>query len=112
VEISTGNLLLTALDHCAATYEKLGKLQAALRDSKQMIDLKPELAKVSIPESNVGLHADAFQGYLRCAKVLQLKGEHELALKIYERGLNKVKIGTDHDRTVGFFPEDHSPSHG
>jgi len=32
--------------------------------------------------------------------VLQLKGEKELALKIYERGLNKVKIGVDKDRTV------------
>ena len=40
------------------------------------------------------------QGYLRCAKVLQLKGEKELALKIYERGLKKVKIGMDKDRTV------------
>lgn len=46
MEISSGNLLLTALDHRAATFEKLGKLQAALRDSKQMIDLKPELSKV------------------------------------------------------------------
>jgi F-box/TPR repeat protein Pof3 len=46
VEISTGNLLLTALDHRAAAYEKVDKLQAALRDSKQMIDLKPQLAKV------------------------------------------------------------------
>lgn len=27
-----------------------------------------------------------------------LKGENELALKIYERGLNKVKIGTDPER--------------
>jgi hypothetical protein len=31
---------------------------------------------------------------------LQLKGEKDLALKIYERGLRKVKIGTDDDRTV------------
>lgn len=51
MEISTGNLLLTALDHRAAAYEKLDKLQAALRDSKQMIDLKPELAKVMLSES-------------------------------------------------------------
>jgi tetratricopeptide (TPR) repeat protein len=68
----------------AATYEKLEQLQNALRDAKAMIDLKPEMAK----------------GYLRCAKVLQLKGEKELALKIYERGLAKVKIGTDDNRTV------------
>jgi len=44
--------------------------------------------------------ADAKQGYLRCAKVLQLMGKRELALKIYERGLTKVKIGTDDNRAV------------
>jgi hypothetical protein len=31
---------------------------------------------------------------------LQLKGENKLALKIYERGLEKVKIGADNERTV------------
>ena len=31
---------------------------------------------------------------------MQLKGENELALKIYERGLNKVKIGADNQRPV------------
>jgi hypothetical protein len=41
------------------------------------------------------------KGYLRCGKVLQLKGENKLALKIYERGLEKVKIGADNERTVG-----------
>lgn len=40
------------------------------------------------------------QGYLRCGKILQLKGQNELALKIYERGLLKVKIGTDDKRVV------------
>jgi F-box/TPR repeat protein Pof3 len=40
------------------------------------------------------------KGYLRCGKVLQLKGENKLALKIYERGLEKVKIGADNERTV------------
>ncbi|TAQ84769.1 hypothetical protein B7494_g6925 [Chlorociboria aeruginascens] len=83
VNMSTGHLLLTALDHRAATYEKLEQLQPALRDAKQMIDLMPELSK----------------GYLRCAKILQLKREQDLALKIYERGLRKVKIGADNDRT-------------
>ena len=95
--------MLTALDHRAATYEKLDKLQAALRDSKQMIDLKPELAKVLPSETHHYTYANSRQGYLRCAKVLQLKGEKDLALKIYERGLNKVKIGTDGERTVGSF---------
>ncbi|KAF7895486.1 uncharacterized protein EAF01_009448 [Botrytis porri] len=82
VKISTGHLLLTALDHRAATYEKMDLLQPALKDAKEMLELKPELSK----------------GYLRCGKVLQLKGEHQLALKIYERGLRKVKVDTDKDR--------------
>ncbi|KAM3074201.1 hypothetical protein ACMFMG_002978 [Clarireedia jacksonii] len=82
VNISTGYMLLTALDHRAATYEKLEQLQPALKDAKHMIELKPELSK----------------GYLRCGKVLQLKGERELALKIYERGLKKVKVGIDEER--------------
>ncbi|KAB8290264.1 hypothetical protein EYC80_011130 [Monilinia laxa] len=86
IKLSTDNLLLTALDHRAATFEKLDLLQSALRDAKEMLELKPELSK----------------GYLRCGKVLQLKGEHKLALKIYERGLGKVKVGTDKDR-VGLF---------
>jgi len=84
VMFSSDNLLLTALDHRAATYEKLGKLQAALKDAKEMIELKPGLAK----------------GYLRCAKVLLLKREDSLAQKLYERGLEKVKIGTDPDRVL------------
>ncbi|KAI9644137.1 hypothetical protein NHQ30_007490 [Ciborinia camelliae] len=82
VKISTGHILLTALDHRAATFEKLDQLQSALKDAKEMLELKPELSK----------------GYLRCGKVLQLKGEHKLALKIYERGLKKVKVGTDTDK--------------
>ncbi|ESZ92258.1 hypothetical protein SBOR_7347 [Sclerotinia borealis F-4128] len=82
MRISTDHLLLTALDHRAATFEKLGQLQSALKDAKEMLELKPELSK----------------GYLRCGKVLQLKGEHELALKIYERGLGKVKVGTNTDK--------------
>ncbi|KAF7874067.1 hypothetical protein EAF04_002739 [Stromatinia cepivora] len=84
VEISTGHLLLAALDHRAATFEKLDQLQSALKDAKEMLELKPELSK----------------GYLRCGKVLQLKGEHQLALKIYERGLRKVKVDTDKDRVT------------
>ncbi|KAM0135901.1 hypothetical protein ACHAQE_005854 [Botrytis cinerea] len=84
VKISTGYLLLTALDHRSATYEKLGQLQLALKDAKEMLELKPELSK----------------GYLRCGKVLQLKGERQLALKIYERGLRKVKVDTDKDRLI------------
>jgi hypothetical protein len=46
VNTSTEHLLLNALDHRAAAYEKLEQLQPALRDSKRMIDLKPDLSKV------------------------------------------------------------------
>lgn len=46
INISTGHILLTALDHRAATFEKLKQLQPALRDAKDMIELKPGLAKV------------------------------------------------------------------
>jgi F-box/TPR repeat protein Pof3 len=51
--MSTSHMLLTALDHRAATYEKLEQLQPALKDAKQMIELKPELSKVTqeiVPE--------------------------------------------------------------
>lgn len=47
VKISTGYLLLTALDHRSATYEKLGQLQLALKDAKEMLELEPELSKAS-----------------------------------------------------------------
>lgn len=47
INISTSHILLTALDHRAATYEKLKQLQPALRDAKRMIDLMPETPKVS-----------------------------------------------------------------
>ena len=45
MKISTGHLLLTALDHRAATYEKLDQLQLALKDAKEMLELKPDLSK-------------------------------------------------------------------
>lgn len=40
------------------------------------------------------------KGYLRCGKILRLQNQNSLALKIYERGLKKVKIGTDNNRIV------------
>jgi len=43
---STGSLLLVALDHRAATHEKLGDLKNALRDSKKMIEEKQDASKV------------------------------------------------------------------
>lgn len=45
--MSTDHLLLKALDGRAASYEKLDKLQLALRDAKEMIDLSPKVSKVS-----------------------------------------------------------------
>lgn len=50
IKISTDHIRLTALDHRAATFEKLNRLQAGLRDAKEMIEMKPGLAKV-LPSS-------------------------------------------------------------
>ncbi|KAI0999099.1 hypothetical protein K3495_g9094 [Podosphaera aphanis] len=85
INSSNGHLLLKALDSRAATYEKLENLHLALKDGRTMIQTMPNVSK----------------GYLRTGKVLCLKGEKSLALKIYERGLSKVKFGSDKDRTVG-----------
>lgn len=38
---------LQALDHRAATYEKLGDFDKALKDGKSMIQLMPESSKAS-----------------------------------------------------------------
>lgn len=46
IKISSDHILLTALDHRAATFEKLNQLQPALKDAREMIELKPGLAKV------------------------------------------------------------------
>jgi hypothetical protein len=45
--MSTGHLLLTALDHRAAAYEKLRQFKPALKDAKRMIETKPEISKVA-----------------------------------------------------------------
>lgn len=47
--MSTGHMLLKALDHRAAAHEKLLQFQPALQDAKRMIELKPELSKVTLP---------------------------------------------------------------
>ena len=65
-----------------------------------MIDEMPKLSKACLTSTCYG-SSDEIQGYLRCGKVLRLLKKPELALKIYERGLSKVKIGADNDRTVG-----------
>jgi F-box/TPR repeat protein Pof3 len=48
IEQSSGSLHLDALDHRAATLEKLGDFKAALKDSKRIMDLQPDVAKVRI----------------------------------------------------------------
>ncbi|KAI9791747.1 MAG: hypothetical protein M1816_003557 [Peltula sp. TS41687] len=63
---------VSLLDGRAATFGKLGNLSAALRDAKEMIRI------------------GRAEGYLRAGKVLQLMGKPDLALAIYERGLNKL----------------------
>ena len=45
---STGSLLLVALDHRAATHEKLGDLKNALRDSKKMMEEKSDGSKARL----------------------------------------------------------------
>jgi hypothetical protein len=65
-----------------------------------MIDAMPKLSKVCSISSTCYRSSDEVQGYLRCGKVLRLLQKPELALRIYDRGLTKVKIGADDDRTV------------
>ncbi|KAL8830921.1 MAG: hypothetical protein Q9170_005523 [Blastenia crenularia] len=68
---------ITALDSRAATYEKLGDLQAALKDGRQMIlEYKTSCA-----------------GYLRTGKVLQLLDKYRVAFDIYRYGLRNVPAG-------------------
>lgn len=65
---------VAVLDNRAATYTKLGNLRAALNDGRQMI--QQEKTKCS--------------GYLRTGKILQLLGNHQMALDLYEMGTRKV----------------------
>ncbi|KAL8918780.1 MAG: hypothetical protein Q9172_005267 [Xanthocarpia lactea] len=65
---------INALDCRAATYEKLGDLNAALKDGRRMI---------------VGYPTEC-AGYLRTGKVLQLLDKDTVALGIYKYGLRRV----------------------
>jgi len=62
------------LDNRAATHEKLGNLDVALKDGRAMIEMSQ----------------GEVQGYLRTGKVLQQKDMSALALKVYQRGLRLV----------------------
>ncbi|CAD6577406.1 MAG: hypothetical protein ASARMPREDX12_008336 [Alectoria sarmentosa] len=65
---------VAVLDNRAATYTKLGNLQAALNDGRQMIQQD---------KANC-------LGYLRTGKILQLLANHKMALDLYEMGTRKV----------------------
>ena len=65
---------IAVLDNRAATYAKLHRLKAALRDGKQMI----EQEKCNCI------------GYLRTGKILQLMDNSSTALNIYQLGLRRV----------------------
>lgn len=84
VKVSTGHILVTALDHRAATYEKMREYKKALKDAKAMIEEQPACAK----------------GYLRSGKILELWKKSEVALQLYELGLKRVKVGQDEKRPV------------
>lgn len=49
-------MAMKALDNRAATYEKLGELNKALKDAKSMIELMPEVSKVRIVCKNIWRH--------------------------------------------------------
>lgn len=63
--------LTSVLDQRAATYEKLGQLQLALRDTKKVLLLDPLECK----------------GYLRQGKLLLDSGERVKAYKCYQKGI-------------------------
>jgi tetratricopeptide (TPR) repeat protein len=76
---------LSVLDNRVAAYLKLGDLQNALRDGRQMI----RAAKT-----------DA-RGYLRVGQVLQKMGKDDQALDIYSLGMKNLPV-SNQDRQVRF----------
>jgi tetratricopeptide (TPR) repeat protein len=76
---------LSVLDNRVAAYIKLGDLQNALRDGKQMI----RAAKT-----------DA-RGYLRVGQVLQKMGNDDQALDVYSLGMKNLPV-SNQDRQVQF----------
>jgi len=61
-------------DHRAATYDKLGNLNAAVKDGREMIRLNKKDVK----------------GYLRTASILEKLEKSETALGIYKYGMKNV----------------------
>lgn len=62
------------LDHRAATFVRLNKLDLALKDGREMCRLDKSNAKA----------------YHRTGRVLELMDKNDVALQIYERGLRQV----------------------
>ena len=82
---------VAVLDNRAATYSKLGNLRAALNDGRQMIQQeKSNCSVLQKHQSTIANFLIFFQGYLRTGKILQLQGNHKMALDLYEMGTRKV----------------------
>ena len=77
--LSTTQPSVRLLDFRAATYEKLGDLNLALKDAH---------ACLKMYEHDV-------RGYLRAGKLLQIMDKPSAALKLYQRGINNTIEGTD-----------------
>ncbi|KTW32118.1 uncharacterized protein T551_00800 [Pneumocystis jirovecii RU7] len=65
------NKTLTLLDGRAATFEKIGKYESALKDSYRMIRFYPR----------------CIDGYLRAGKILRLMNNYNRAIYIYKLGI-------------------------
>lgn len=55
-------MAMKALDNRAATYEKLGELNKALKDAKSMIELMPEVSKVRVVYKDIWKHVLTITG--------------------------------------------------
>ncbi|KAG5438594.1 hypothetical protein PCANB_002700 [Pneumocystis canis] len=78
------NKTLSLLDGRAATFEKLGEYEYALKDSYKMIRSYPYNA----------------EGYLRAGKVLRLMDKHIKAIDIYKRGIKYSHRGSKKSDTI------------
>ncbi|KAF2662489.1 hypothetical protein K491DRAFT_617280 [Lophiostoma macrostomum CBS 122681] len=78
IEAST-NPTTKLFDYRAASYDKLGNFNSALKDGREMIRLDKRDVK----------------GYLRTASILQKVDRSEKALDIYKYGMKNVPVGDD-----------------
>ncbi|KAG8214102.1 hypothetical protein J3R82DRAFT_10861 [Butyriboletus roseoflavus] len=72
-ELQGGTFII--YDSRAAVHEKLGNLKAALLDSKRVIDLAP----------------DRWQGYGRSARLFDLLGKYDSAIKMADHALSRLR---------------------